>query len=190
MKKTIYILLFFHFFVFRLTAQKLNTYQDKFVRNVIANQFYECANNSVKFESGMANFCVINHDTFFNPIGYQYLFHLKSDSIERLDHSMFHGGNFKRFLFTDSQNIYLLGGYGMFVTHNNLEAFDLKSREWYIKATTGPKPPFVAGYTFKSGNYVYTFNNIKCGNDTEPDEFNHDIYRLDLNTFTWENLKT
>ena len=189
MKKTIYFILFLHFFVFRLTAQKLNTYQDKFVRNVIANQFYECANNSVKFESGMANFCVINHDTFFNPIGYQYLFHLKSDSIERLDHSMFHGGNFKRFLFTDSQNIYLLGGYGMFVTHNNLETFDLKSREWYIKATTGPKPPFVAGYTFKSGNYVYTFNNIKCGNDTEPDEFNHDIYRLDLKTFTWEKFE-
>ncbi len=190
MKKIFYPIIFFFLFALglKLSAQKLNAYQEKYVRNVIAHQFYECA-NGVNFESGMANFCIINHDTFFNPIGYKYLFQLKSDSIERLDHSMFHGGNFKRFLFTDSQNIYLLGGYGMFVTHNNLEVFDLKSHEWYIKATTGTKPPFVSGFTFKSGNYVYTFNNIKCGNNTEPDEFNQDIYRLDLKKFTWEKFE-
>ena len=189
MKKHFYFLILLYLFVFKLSAQKLNDYQDKYVREVIAHQFYECANRSVSFERGMANFCVINKDTFFNPWGYQYLFHLKGDSIERLDHSMFHGGNFKRFLFTDSQNIYLLGGYGMFITHNNLEAFDFKSGEWYNKATTGPKPPYISGYTFKNGNYVYTFNNIKCGNDTEPDEFNRDIYRLDLNTFKWERFE-
>lgn len=190
MKKIFYPVIFFFLFAlsFKLSAQKLNAYQDKFVHDVIARQFYECADGA-NFERGMANFCVLNQDTFFNPWGYQYLFHLKGDSIERLDHSMFHGGNFKRFLFTDSQNIYLLGGYGMFVTHNNLEAFDFKSHEWYIKATTGPKPPFISGYTFKNGNYVYTFNNIKCGNDTEPDEFNRNIYRLDLKTFTWEKFE-
>lgn len=194
MKKIFYPVIFFFLFALssKLSAQKLNAYQDKFVHDVIARQFYECADGA-NFERGMANFCVLNQDTFFNPWGYQYLFQLKGDSIERLDYSMFHGGNFKRFLFTDSQTIYLLGGYGMFVTHNNLEAFDFKSHEWYIKATTGPKPPYISGYTFKNGNYVYTFNNIKCGNDTEPDEFNRNIYRLDLKTFTWgkfENLNT
>lgn len=190
MKKIFYPIIFFFLFALglKLSAQKLNAYQEKYVRNVIAHQFYECA-NGVNFESGMANFCIINHDTFFNPIGYKYLFQLKADSIERLDHSMFHGGNFKRFLFSDSQNIYLLGGYGMFVTHNNLEVFDLKSHEWYIKATTGTKPPYISGYTFKNGNFVYTFNNIKNGNETEPDEFNRDIYRLDLKKFTWERFE-
>ena len=188
MNKRISLFIFFSLFFLRLPAQKLNPYQDKYVRDVIAHQFYECA-NGVNFESGMANFFVIKRDTFFNPIGYHYLFQLKGDSIERIDYSIFHGGNFNRFSFTDSQNIYLLGGYGMFVTHNNLEAFDLKSKEWYIKATTGPKPPFVCGFTFKSGNYVYTFNNIKGGNNTEPDEFNKDIYRLDLKTFSWEKFE-
>lgn len=188
MKKNYCLLIFITLFVFKLSAQKLNAYQDKFVHDVISHQFYECT-NGINFERGMAHFCVLNNDTFFNPSGYHYLFQLKGDSIERIDHSMFHGGNFNRFLFTDSQNIYSLGGYGLFVTNNNLEAFDLKSQEWYIKATTGTKPPFVLDYTFKSDNYVYTFNNLKCGNNSEPDEFNHDIYRLDLKTFSWERFE-
>jgi hypothetical protein len=188
MKKHFYHLIFFFFLCFKLSAQKLNAYQDKYVRDVIAHQFCEIS-DKVELECGMANFCILNRDTFFNIMGFHYLFQLKGDSIERLDHSMFHGTNFNRFLFTDSHTVFLLGGYGMFVTNNNLEAFNFKTREWYIKATTGPKPPFICGFTFKKGNYVYTFNNFKDGNYANPNEFYRDLFRLDLSTFKWEKFE-
>lgn len=135
-------------------------------------------------------FCFIGNDTFVNPDGFHFLFKLQNDTIIRLDHSIFHGANFGRYLFTYNKNIYLLGGYGLFNTNNNLETLNWKTKEWVIEKTNGEKPPYIfSGITFKSDNFIYTFNNFKGNNNVEPNVLFQDVYKLDLNNKTWTRFE-
>ncbi|MCG9879579.1 MAG: hypothetical protein MH472_03180 [Bacteroidia bacterium] len=117
------------------------------------------------------------------------MFKLKNDSIIRLDKSVFHGGNFDRFLFTYNNKIHLIGGYGLFNTNNNIEVFNFKTREWGITATKGEKPNFIRGICLKQGNNIFSFFNSKNGNDAEEDILDNNIYKLDLETKVWEKYE-
>jgi hypothetical protein len=176
-----FIFLFFCFVPILSSAQTLSKKQEAAIRSELGN-FKNNIEKPIPLNLGRNTFCFIENDTFYNPVGFHFLFKLQNDSITRLDHSFFHGANFGRYLFTHNKNIYLLGGYGLFNTNNNLEIFNWKKQEWEIERTDGDKPPFVfSGITFKSDNFIYTLNNLKGGNDAEQNVLFQDVYKLDLN---------
>lgn len=180
-----YILYLFLIASNSLVSQTLSASQDSIVRKAIEKQFGEEA-AKCDLNLGYGNFCIIEKDTFFNPQGYNYLFQLSNGTLLRLDHSLFHGNNGRRFLFSHNNKIYALGGYGFFTTNNNLTYFNFKSKEWCFEPVKGSAPPFIFGLTFKSGENIISFNNMRSGNNAETDTEDHLVYRLNLKTFTWE----
>lgn len=168
-----------------LVSQTLSPSQDSIVRKTIEKQFGEEA-AKCDLNLGYGNFCIIEKDTFFNPQGYNYLFLLSNGTLLRLDHSLFHGNNGRRFLFSHNNKIYALGGYGFFTTNNNLTYFNFKTKEWCFEPVKGSAPAFVLGLTFKSGENIVSFNNMRSGNNSETDTEDHLVYRLNLKTLTWE----
>lgn len=185
-------LFFFSFLLlsYSILAQTLTSKQEKAIRNTIAFQFGELHAQSCLLQIGAANFQYLDGDTLFNPQGFHYLFRLKGDSLERLDHSLFHGGDNNRFLFTYNHNLYALGGYGYFTTNNNLKYFNLRLKEWCYVKTVGDVPPFILGPAFKHGEYIYSFNNFKAGNNVEPDLLDSNDYRLNLKTMQWQRISS
>jgi hypothetical protein len=181
----LYLLLFAFLNAINLVAQTLTPKQEQTIRGLISKHYYDEGFN-VQLNLGESSFCVIGNDTFFNPPGFRYIFKLSGDTLVRLDKSKFHGSNFNRYLFEHKHKLYLLGGYGMYITHNNLEIFDPITNRWSIASTKGNKPPFVLGLALKKDIYVYSFYNYKSGNNVEPDLFDNHIYKLNLDNLTWE----
>jgi hypothetical protein len=169
----------------RCFAQQLNSKQEKIIRQTIASQFGDAFDNEAIKEDQNA-FKIIGNDTLFNLEGFHYVFKLIGDSAVRLDHSIWHGGNFRRFLFTYDTNLFALGGYGFFTTNNNLEYFNYKTKEWSVMATAGQIPPFINGLTFKKGDDIYTINNCKGGNAICSAVFDTCVYTLNLKSMVWK----
>ena len=184
-KKIIFILLITNGFINSTTAQKLSLKQETTIRKTIANQYGE-VDKTIKLEVGKGSFCAVGKDTFFNPIGFHYVFKLESDSAKRLDCCVWHGGNFRRFLFSYQEFLYALGGYGFFTTNNNLQYFNSQTKEWTFSPTNGSVPPYIAGLCFKINDHVYSLNNLKGGNATSPNLKDTLAYKLNLKTMTWE----
>ena len=184
-KKIIFILLITNGFINSTTAQKLSLKQETTIRKTIANQYGE-VDKTIKLEVGKGSFCEVGKDTFFNPIGFHYVFKLESDSAKRLDCCVWHGGNFRRFLFSYQEFLYALGGYGFFTTNNNLQYFNSQTKEWTFSPTNGSVPPYIAGLCFKINDHVYSLNNLKGGNATSPNLKDTLAYKLNLKTMTWE----
>lgn len=182
------LLVFASLITFSLFAQTLTPKQEQIVRGVIAKQFNDEMANNTALYLGENSFVLIENDTFLSLQGYHYLFRLKNDSAERLDHSFFHGGNFERYLYVYDGKIYLMGGYGLFNTNNNIEVFDFKSKEWGVIKTTGDKPPFIRGVCIRKGDFIYSLYNSKKGNMVEEDSYDNHIYRLDLKTNIWQRF--
>lgn len=179
------ILLFTNGFINSTKAQKLSSKQESTIRKTINNQYGE-VDKTIKLEVGKGSFCAVGKDTFFNPIGFHYVFKLESDSAKRLDCCVWHGGNFRRFLFSYKEVLYALGGYGFFTTNNNLEYFNPQIKEWTFSPTHGKVPPFIDGLCFKIKDDIYCINNIKGGNATSPNIKDTLAYKLNLNTMTWD----
>ena len=186
LKKCTLILLIINGFPNLITAQKLTAKQETTIRKTIEAQYGDY-NSTIWLNTGMSTFCVVNKDTLYNPDGFHYVFKLSGDSAIRLDHSIWHGGNFRRFLFSDNDNLYALGGYGFFTTNNNLEYFNPKIKEWSFKQTFGNAPNYILGMCFKIGDDIYSMNNMKSGNGY-TDAFDTLIYKLNLKTMTWESF--
>lgn len=165
-------------------SQTLTKKQEANIRKTISSQFGEEA-AKYPLNLGTSNFCILNKDTFFNPSGYNYLFKLSSDTLIRIDHSVFHGNNGRRFLFSWKNKNYTLGGYGFFITNNNLTYFNFQTNEWCYEPVKGETPKSILGITFKRGDTVFTFNNFKVGNNAEQDEPDYSAYKLDLNKMSW-----
>lgn len=168
-----------------MSAQRLSLKQEAFIRKTISDQYGQMS-SSTPLGLGRANFCAVNKDTFFNPAGVHYVFKLRGDSAERMDHCVWHGSNFDRYLFEWQNTLYALGGYGFFTTNNNLQYFNAQLKEWSFKATQGSVPPFIHGIAFKTGHFVYSFNNYKSGNSAAQDIQDTFLYRLNLETMLWE----
>lgn len=183
------LLFFFILLHLNCIAQKLSLSQEKIVRGVIAQHFNEEIANSTTLHQGASTFAMIDNDTLLSIQGYHYLYKLKGDTIERLDRSFFHGGNFERYLYTYDGKVHLMGGYGLFNTNNNIEMFDPKNREWSVVKTTGQKPPFIRGMCLRISDYLYSFYNSKSGNNIEEDIYDPYIYRLNLKQNNWERFE-
>jgi hypothetical protein len=169
-------------------AQRLSTNQTQTIRNTILQNLGKEANLRV-LENGKGAFLPIGKDTLFNIHGLRYVFKLKGDSAIRLDKSVYHGSNFNRYLFAHDGKMMALGGYGMFITNNNLEAFNTKTKEWYLIKTYGDVPNYILGAGLKFGNDVYILNNSINGDDLHEHVADPYFYRLDLNTMTWSRYR-
>ena len=169
-------------------AQRLSTNQTQTIRNTIFQNLGKEANLRV-LENGKGAFLPIGKDTLFNIHGLRYVFKLKGDSAIRLDKSVYHGSNFYRYLFEHDGKMMALGGYGMFVTNNNLEAFNPEAHEWYLVKTRGNIPHSVKGSGLRFGNSIYILNNCIDGNNLTDSKMDEYFYRLDLNTMEWTRYR-
>jgi hypothetical protein len=163
MKKLILLFLFINACFTSLLAQHLNPIQEAVVRKTMSSQFGDVDKTRI-FNLGKDVFCVVGNDTLYNPDGYNYVFKLHHDTIERLDCSLYHGSNHRRFLFAHNGELFALGGYGFFTTNNNLQVFKPNVKEWLFKPTTGDVPDFINGLSFKIGDDIYNMSNFKSGN--------------------------
>lgn len=186
MKKTFCYLFIYCFYNF--SAQILTTKQENQINLLLASKFPETKLNSNSFNNGSASFQYIGKDIFYNLNGFHYLFKLSGDSLIRMDHSNFHNCDNNRFLFNFNKEIYCLGGYGFFVTNNILKKFNVESKEWIFVECKGEIPPFISGPAFISGQYLYSFWNVKSGNNVTAETKDQSGYRLNLNTFLWEKI--
>lgn len=169
-------------------SQILSSKQEKTVRDLIT-KYYGKNGQTINLNLGGLNFLILGKDTFYSPNGYNYVFQLKGDTAIRLDSSWFHGGNFERYLFGEEDKIFHLGGYGFYLTNNNLQAFELVHKKWHIQKTWGEKPNYIRGSVVQKDKYVYVFFNNKSGNNTEPDIYDNYIYRLDLDNYQWARFE-
>ena len=167
-------------------SQILTKKQETSIKNTIASQFGEQFAKNINLNLGSTNFQNLNGDTLFNPDGFNYVFKLTSDTLLRLDHSIFHGSSNSRFLFGYKNKLYALGGYGHFITNNNLNYFNLKTNEWNFVPCKGDAPDFILGPAYISGQFLYSFNNFKTGNNAEQNQFDTTAYRLNLDTKEWQ----
>lgn len=190
MSKRIWLVFIFTSLSFSLNASILTSNQ----KNTIAAQINKFIDSDkgisyVYESSGNVLTCIINNDTFYNPNGFHYIYHLKNGEAIRKDHSPYHGHNFRRNLIVYKNDIYLLGGYGFFETNNNLEKFSFKTKEWDYVPTTGDKPPFIRGTYLQKEELIYCFANKKSGNNMEPDIYDEHIYKLNMASRVWEKFE-
>ena len=169
-------------------AQRLTHNQTTTIRKTILKYLDKEANLRV-LENGKAAFLPIGKDTLFNIHGLRYVFKLKGDSAIRLDKSVYHGSNFYRYLFQHDGKMMSLGGYGMFVTNNNLEAFNPEAHEWYLVRTQGDIPKSIKGAGLRFGNFIYILNNCIDGNNLDDTRADDHFYRLDLRDMSWTKFK-
>lgn len=186
MKKYFFIYLFYCFYNF--SAQILTTKQENQINLLLSSKFPETKLNSNSFNNGAASFQYIGKDIFYNLNGFHYLFKLSGDSLIRIDHSNFHNCDNNRFLFNFNKEIYCLGGYGFFATNNILKKFNVESKEWIFVECKGEIPPFISGPAFISGQYLYSFWNVKSGNNVTAETKDQSGYCLNLRTFLWEKI--
>jgi hypothetical protein len=182
------ILVILIYLPFGYFSQILTKKQESAIKNTIASQFGATVFKDLNLNLGLDNFQYIAGDTLFNPDGFNYVFKLTSDTLLRLDQSIFHGADNDRFLFTYNNTLYALGGYGHFTTNNNLKKFNFTNHEWQFVSCQGETPPFILGPAYIHGKYLYSFNNIKGGNNVEKDLTDTNAYRLNLETKQWQRV--
>jgi hypothetical protein len=186
MKQIILIILIY--LPFGSFSQILTKKQESAIKNTISSQFGATVFKDLNLNLGLDNFQYIDGDTLFNPDGFNYVFKLTTDTLLRLDQSIFHGADNDRFLFTYNNTLYALGGYGHFTTNNNLKQFNFTTHEWQFVSCQGEIPPFILGPAYISGKYLFSFNNFKGGNNVEKDLTDTNAYRLNLETKQWQRV--
>ena len=182
------ILVILIYLPFGYFSQILTKKQESAIKNTIANQFGEQFAKNINLNLGSTNFQNLAGDPLFNPNGFNYVFKLTSDTLLRLDQSIFHGSDNNRFLFSYNNKLYALGGYGHFTTNNNLKQFNFTNHEWQFVTCQGETPPFILGPAYIYGKYLYSFNNFKSGNNIVKDKFDTNAYRLNLETKQWQRV--
>ena len=170
-----------------IIAQRLSLKQQLLIEKTIQPILQEEAGKH-ELLLGKGAFVQLGQDTLFNIHGLRYLFKITGDSVIRLDKSIYHGSNFWRYLFEYNGQIFTLGGYGQFVTNNNLESFNFDSKEWYLVKTSGQKPLFIKGCVIRVKDQLYLFSNSLSGNSIEDDISDPYFYQLDLPSLTWKRF--
>ena len=165
-------------------AQRLSLKQQLIIEKTMQPILKE-ESNKHELLMGKGAFVQLGKDTLFNIHGLRYLFKITGDTAIRLDKSIYHGTSFGRYLYEYNGQIFTMGGYGQFVTNNNIESFNFDSKEWYLIKTSGQKPNYIKGCVIRVKEQLYLFCNTLSGNRVEPDITDPYFYRLDLPTLTW-----
>lgn len=138
---------------------------------------------------GRGAFVQLGQDTLLSIHGLRYLFKITGDTAIRLDKSIFHGTSFWRYLYEYNGQIFTIGGYGQFMTNNNVESFNFDSKEWYLIKTFGEKPSYIKGCFLRVKDQLYLFGNTQSGNNIQPDITDPYFYQFDLPTLTWKRFR-
>lgn len=116
----------------------------------------------------------------------------RNDSIVRVDGSFLHKNQYGSIPFEHNKEIYLFGGYGLFVFKNIITKYDFKSGEWNQIQTLGLiKPePRTDAYAYRDSNNLYLFGgftaddkDILKGKPVQPK-----LWKLNLPTMTWSSI--
>ncbi len=137
---------------------------------------------------GKGAFVQLGKDTIFNIHGLRYVFKITGDTAIRLDKSIYHGTSFWRYLYEYNGQIFTMGGYGQFITNNNIESFNFDSREWYLVKTSGEKPKYIKGCVIRAKDQLYLFCNTLSGNSVEANISDPYFYQFDLPSLTWKRF--
>lgn len=187
LRQSILCLLIFHFIFLSnaIIAQRLSLKQQLIVEKTL-EPILNAESGKHELHMGKGAFIQIGQDTILSIHGLRYLFKITGDTAIRLDKSIFHGSNFWRYLFEYNGQIFSMGGYGQFVTNNNLESFNFDSKEWYLIKTTGQKPAYIKGCVIRQKEQLYLFCNTLSGNGIEGDVCDPFFYQLDLPSMQWK----
>ena len=117
--------------------------------------------------------------------GLLYTFHL--GVIERIDASFPHRNYHDAHLFSHNNVLYLLGGYGLWTTKNNLLRYNFSSNEWEKVVTYGELPSngFWGISAVQTDEALYVINSSYVATHDQKNRVNRNIYKLDLNTQSW-----
>ena len=168
-------------------AQRLSLKQQLLIEKTLEPILQEEAGKH-ELLMGKGAFVQLGQDTLLNIHGLRYLFKITGDTVIRLDKSVYHGSNYYRYLFEYNGQIFTMGGYGQFVTNNNLERFNFDNKEWYLVKTTGQKPSYIKGCVIRVKDQLYLFSNSLSGNSIEENISDSYFYQLDLPSLTWKRF--
>jgi len=168
-------------------AQRLSLKQQLLIEKTLEPILQEEAGKH-ELLMGKGAFVQLGQDTLLNIHGLRYLFKITGDTVIRLDKSVYHGSNYYRYLFEYNGQIFTMGGYGQFVTNNNLESFNFDNKEWYLVKTTGQKPSYIKGCVIRVKDQLYLFSNSLSGNSIEENISDSYFYQLDLPSLTWKRF--
>jgi hypothetical protein len=143
-------------------------------------------------EEFLKNIVFINDSTaYFNPNGTLHLFKINFDSlihVKKLSNSIYHGGNFGRYLFTNKGNIYSLGGSGLWSSIPKLLEFNFKNKEWFSKKIKNfPENTKLIASSWVIGDKLKTLIILNTDNNYSK-KLNFMFGEIDLNDFSFAEI--
>lgn len=111
----------------------------------------------------------------------------RNDSIVRIDKSFLHKNQFSAATFVYKNEIYFLGGYGLFTHKNILTKYDFKAKEWFLVETANDFefPALASMYSKIVGDDLFVFGGLN--NKFENFE---NVWQLNMKTMVWKKFKT
>jgi len=115
------------------------------------------------------------------------LFSFKDGVIKRIDASFAQRNYYGAHFFTHQDGIYLLGGYGLWTSKNDLLKYSFKQKQWNKITTYGDKPePGIRDMAVvKTENVIYTIGGNYVEKNTQNYKNIDKIYSLNLTTYEW-----
>ena len=123
--------------------------------------------------------------TLFVHEGCGPVLEFRNDSLVRLDKSYLHRNQFQGNLFVYKNEIYLLGGYGLFTHKKIVTKFNFENKEWDLVKTNDANIPTFSNCISK----VIDDNLFVFGGHTN-ETVNHNLYILNLKTKEWNVYKS
>lgn len=115
------------------------------------------------------------------------LFSFKDGAIKRIDASFAQRNYYGAKFFTHQDGIYLLGGYGLWTTKNDLLKYNFKQKQWNKITTYGDMPQYGIKDMgiVKTENMIYTIGGNYIETNTQKRQYIDKIYSLNLTTYEW-----
>lgn len=123
--------------------------------------------------------------TLFVHEGCGPVLEFRNDSLVRIDKSYLHRNQFLGNLFTYRNEIYFLGGYGLFTHKKILTKFDFENKEWDLIKTNDTNIP-----TFMNCLSKVIDDNLYIYGGYTNEAANHNLYVLNLKTKAWKVCKS
>lgn len=139
------------------------------------------------FPGNLSEYLFINVDNrnLFVHEGCGPVLEFKNDSLIRIDKSFLHRNQFLGNLFTYKNELYFLGGYGLFTHKKILTKYSFEKQEWdLIKTNDLNIPTFTDCFSKIIDDKLYVFG----GHTNETD--NQNLYILNLKTKNWQEFKS
>lgn len=115
------------------------------------------------------------------------LFSFKDGVIKRIDVSFAQRNYYGAEFFTHQDGIYLLGGYGLWTSKNDLLKYNFIQKQWNKITTYGdmPLPGIREMGIVKTQNMIYTIGGNTIETNNQEFQYINKIYSLNLTTYEW-----